>query len=437
VSYTPGATAPVIMTQPTSQSQVPGLNATFTVSAGGTPPLSYQWSFAGTNITGATASAYTVTNVQASNLGDYSVVVSNGVDSVTSSNATLTIAEITAWGASGYGATAVPTWASNVLDLAAGWQCNLLLNADRTVSGWGANSHGQTTIPSDLTDAIAVSIYSHSLALKPDGTVAAWGGNGFGETNVPTGLSNVVAIAAGRLSQSVALKSDGTVVAWGYNSAGQTNVPPGLTNAVAIAAGNGCGLALIADGTVTNWGGGSPGAPPMLTNVVAIALGVSHGVALLANGTVFAWGNNSYGQTNVPGGLTNVVAIAAGDMHSLALQANGTVVAWGVNSLGQTNVPTGLTNVVAIAAGSSHCLAQVRSSPPVISTPINTPALAENGFSLTVASQCGRVYALEYKNNLGDARWLRLPLVAGTGSDLVLSDPTITNTQRYYRVRRW
>jgi hypothetical protein len=40
VNYCPGATAPVIVSQPLSQSQVPGFSTTFTVGARGTPPLS-------------------------------------------------------------------------------------------------------------------------------------------------------------------------------------------------------------------------------------------------------------------------------------------------------------------------------------------------------------------------------------------------------------
>ena len=129
VSYVPGAIAPLITPSRRANHRLPGLSATFTVSAGGTPPLSYQWTFDGTNISGATASAYTVTNVQAGNLGDYSVVVTNSAGSIASSNATLEIGQITAWGATGYGATAVPTGATNVLAMAAGYYCNLLLKA--------------------------------------------------------------------------------------------------------------------------------------------------------------------------------------------------------------------------------------------------------------------------------------------------------------------
>src|SRR5205085_9345701 len=54
VSFAPGATAPVITTQPRTQSVPRGLNATLSVSASGTPPLYYQWLLNGTPIPGAT-----------------------------------------------------------------------------------------------------------------------------------------------------------------------------------------------------------------------------------------------------------------------------------------------------------------------------------------------------------------------------------------------
>ena len=52
---------PSITTQPQGQSVSQGANATFTVAATGTTPLSYQWRLYGTNIAGATASSYTRT----------------------------------------------------------------------------------------------------------------------------------------------------------------------------------------------------------------------------------------------------------------------------------------------------------------------------------------------------------------------------------------
>src|SRR5205085_3686693 len=52
------SSAPVITSQPLSQTVNPGANATFTVSATGSTPLYFQWRFNGANITGATGSSY-------------------------------------------------------------------------------------------------------------------------------------------------------------------------------------------------------------------------------------------------------------------------------------------------------------------------------------------------------------------------------------------
>lgn len=80
---------PTLLTQPASQTVNAGATATFTVAAtGGT--LTYQWLFNGTPITGATSATLTLTNVQTSAGGSYTVAVSNGI-TVTSSPATLTV----------------------------------------------------------------------------------------------------------------------------------------------------------------------------------------------------------------------------------------------------------------------------------------------------------------------------------------------------------
>lgn len=62
---------------PTNQTAGPGTNVTLAVSAHGATPLSYFWEFNGTNIPGATDGVLTVTNMQASEAGTYTVVVSN------------------------------------------------------------------------------------------------------------------------------------------------------------------------------------------------------------------------------------------------------------------------------------------------------------------------------------------------------------------------
>jgi hypothetical protein len=80
-----------VFQQPANQATTVGGTANFSVTAGGTPPLSYQWSFNGMNISGATNITLTLTNVQLSQAGNYAVVVTNQYGSVTSSNAVLAV----------------------------------------------------------------------------------------------------------------------------------------------------------------------------------------------------------------------------------------------------------------------------------------------------------------------------------------------------------
>lgn len=84
-----GVTAPTITTQPVAQSAALGGSATFTVVAAGAAPLTYQWTFNGVALTGATGATLPVTTVQSSLFGSYAVVVSNAAGSVVSSSVTL------------------------------------------------------------------------------------------------------------------------------------------------------------------------------------------------------------------------------------------------------------------------------------------------------------------------------------------------------------
>jgi len=82
---------PAIQTQPNNQAVTQGQDASFSVVAGGSMPLSYQWYFNGLALSGANAPLLTLTNVQTSQSGDYTVVVSSPAGSVTSQVATLTV----------------------------------------------------------------------------------------------------------------------------------------------------------------------------------------------------------------------------------------------------------------------------------------------------------------------------------------------------------
>jgi len=88
-----GGLPPVITGQPASQTVNVGQTATFTVTATGTGPLTYQWFDNGTAINGATSSSYTTPAAASTDNGSvFTVTVTNSVGTVTSSPATLTVA---------------------------------------------------------------------------------------------------------------------------------------------------------------------------------------------------------------------------------------------------------------------------------------------------------------------------------------------------------
>ncbi len=91
----PPAQEVAITTQPVNQIVPIGQTATFTVTATGTAPLSYQWSENGSPIPGATSASYTTPAVEvgANNstaVGTFQVTVSNEAGSVASNTVTLT-----------------------------------------------------------------------------------------------------------------------------------------------------------------------------------------------------------------------------------------------------------------------------------------------------------------------------------------------------------
>jgi len=87
----PGAGAPSIISQPATQSVFPGTNVMFQVTADGAMPLGFQWRYNDAPIAGETSAALVLTNVQASQMGLYSVTVTNAAGLTSSTNAWLSI----------------------------------------------------------------------------------------------------------------------------------------------------------------------------------------------------------------------------------------------------------------------------------------------------------------------------------------------------------
>jgi alpha-tubulin suppressor-like RCC1 family protein len=93
--YTSGAAgkckAPSIAIQPQHATVLFGGSTNFMVTATGIGPLFYQWRLNGTNIVSATNATLALVNLQASNAGIYSVVISNLAGTTISTGAALTV----------------------------------------------------------------------------------------------------------------------------------------------------------------------------------------------------------------------------------------------------------------------------------------------------------------------------------------------------------
>jgi DNA-binding beta-propeller fold protein YncE len=98
---------PIITQQPTNQTVLVGANVAFSVGVVGAEPFSYQWTSNNVPMSGATNAAFTLTNVSLSDSATYSVLVTNSLGSVLSSNAVLTVlpALVTTQPANGLSAT--------------------------------------------------------------------------------------------------------------------------------------------------------------------------------------------------------------------------------------------------------------------------------------------------------------------------------------------
>jgi len=165
---------PTITTQPVSQTVTAGQPATFSVSATGTAPLSYQWQKGVTPISGATGASYiTPPTTGGDNGALFRVVVSNAAGSVTSTAATLTVV--------------LPTLSSLSL-------------SPSTVTG-GSPSTGTVMLSAPApSDGVAVSLSSNkpSVASVPSSVTVLSGARTatFTLSTNPVGTSTLVTISA-------------------------------------------------------------------------------------------------------------------------------------------------------------------------------------------------------------------------------------------------
>ena len=304
--------------------------------------------------------------------------------------------------------------------------CALLF--DGSVRCWGGNGQGQigngTTseastpvTPTGLGHAVDIAAGTyHTCAVIDDGTVWCWGLNSTAQlgnavatmvdpneigsttpvkvTGFPPASTKAVTVAGGQ-GHSCATISDGSVYCWGsdgtdeigtrvatsFNGISGVTVTPlrvgGLPGqAMSVAASSGSSFALIAGGTVSDWGFGfagelgngstigsvTPVTVSSLTSVTVLSAAPegASGCAI-AGGVAKCWGDNTYGQigngmfgaqapalspatvTKPASATAPARAIAMGSSHACAIYSNAGVWCWGrnlVHELGATTTTT-------------------------------------------------------------------------------------------------
>ena len=382
--------APTILVQPASVTVMASSNATFHLFAIGSEPMSYQWLLNGTPIPGSgrggvSTAQYSLNDVQSWNAGNYQVIVSNSVGSVTSSIASLAVAPV------------APYFVQQPVGATLPAGTNLTLTALAQGSepiGYQWLHHG-TQIPG----AYQTSLTLTNLAANASGDYALMAFNAMGVSTslvasviitaappVFVQLPDSISVPLGSLFSlnSLAVGSTPLRYQWYFNN----NPLPAKTNSSIIlsaATTNSAGGYFVI--AANNFGSVTSSVAQVAINVPATLLApltnqiVTAGndltLAAQATGTgalSYSWQFNgatissntaTITITNVQlsqSGYYNVTVAnqygSASSMCRISVSAPPShIAAWGDDSGGQTDVPTNLDDAVMVAGGDYHTVA--------------------------------------------------------------------------------
>ena len=360
--------APVIVQQPVNQTGAVGGSATFTVTAVGSAPLFYQWFFNGnSNLANQTNSSLTLNGIGLTNVGNYSVIVSNYAGSVTSAVAALTIS----------------TSANFVLKADDGFgnsSFNAIGNWTNTSTGAAAtfaptNGYTYATGPYILRTPAGAGNYIFAgdvLVISPGGQLNIKGGSGNlitvtnlmlnGTINNSVNPSSIAAIAGnmivlgGTLNVSGSTSSDNRVLTNSLTMSGSGALTNFCTNGISYVVYTDDNSAFTGPVIVTNTTlqiasqanlGGNPAsfnaAQLLLDNGTLLAtasFALNHpnsGVTITPNG----------GSFNVPSGVTLTVSNPIAGSGGLVKTGGGNLILAGTNAFtGNTTVSNGVLSLV-------------------------------------------------------------------------------------------
>jgi hypothetical protein len=219
---------PVINFAPVTQAIDAGTPVTFSVTATSTKPVTYQWQFNGINIAGATNATYTIASVSASDAGQYKAIVRNSDGPTPSAPATLTVNttpqvvtqpydQVAFAGASATFNTTVTgghplsfQWFRDGTAVVGGAAQNLVLNPVQTTDQGNYILVVSNSFGTNASVTAHLSVYSGTITgslavhLKFDGDYKDSSGSGFDGTAV-----GAPAFQSGMIGQAVHLSSSG------------------------------------------------------------------------------------------------------------------------------------------------------------------------------------------------------------------------------------
>ena len=314
LTITAAAVVPTITTQPLNQTVAAGQAATFSVVAGGTAPLSYQWQKSGVNIAGATASSYTTPATATTDSGStFDVAVTNTVGTVTSSAATLTVNPAPA-PAIQVSSTAI-TFASEVDGTTTSQGLIVTNTGNATLTITQVNETGAAFSVSGFTLPINVNSGQQAtitVAFKPT-AVGAASGNISIVSNAPTSPTGVTLSGTG-IAATLTLGINPTALAFGNVTTGTSSASKNVT-VTNTGNANVTISQITLNGTGYSMTGG--GAPVTLTPTQNVVLSVefSPTTAGSVNGTISVTSNASGSPATVTLSGTGVAPV----QHSVAL----------------------------------------------------------------------------------------------------------------------
>jgi hypothetical protein len=466
---------PAIVGQPESRTNYAGTPVTFSVSASGPAPLSYQWRKADNTLPGATNSSFSLTAVSGADAGDYSVAVSNSFGAVTSQVATLVVLMPPP------AARLLPLWTvaagarpylSGTDSSQRGLACNpvsgRLLLVSRTGSNTvhvldatnGADLHvlkngvgliaGGTFAVNMIGAADDGAVYVGNLTL--DGSTTAfrlyrWADDAPGTAPTVAFSGNPVPALAERWGDTLAVRGaatntqiligsrNGTNAALFTTADGTTFVPHPLAVSGGTNGMFGLGIAFGAGDTFWGKASGQP------LRQIAFDLAAGTGTVVQTTGSPAVAGTVTAIGVEPAAGLVGGVAVETPDAFQLYELSNNVPVLLATQPFATDNGNANATGAVdfngdcVYALDSNNGLLALRILPPAPPQIAGITRLPDGRMQLAIAGEAGRSVWLDFAPSL--PFWQERTNLFNTNGTLEFIDAAATNSGRgFYRVRQ-